>query len=111
MPNLFAKKNVEPPALARLARAIDRIAQLDGDYPTAIPALSLHRRSAPTAPLHCVYTLCLGVVAQGAKHVLLGDAVIDYAPGQSMLTTIDAPVISHVAQASIREPFLGLLLT
>ena len=28
-----------------------------------------------------------------------------------MLTTIDLPVVSHVKQASIRKPFLGLLLT
>jgi len=53
----------------------------------------------------------LGVVAQGDKHVLLGSEVIDYGPGQSMLTTIDLPVVSHVKQASIRKPFLGLLLT
>ena len=28
-----------------------------------------------------------------------------------MLTTIDLPVVSHVTQASVRKPFLGLLLT
>jgi AraC-like DNA-binding protein len=37
--------------------------------------------------------------------------VIDYAPGQSMLTTIDSPVVAHVTRANQREPFLGLFLT
>lgn len=97
--------------MSALARTVGSFAQTDGDYPTPIPALSLHRRSAPTKPLHCIYTLGLGVVAQGDKHVLLGSEVIDYGPGQSMLTTIDLPVVSHVKQASIRKPFLGLLLT
>ena len=106
----FQKKSGEP-ALARLARAIEHLAQIDGDHATAIAALTLHRRSAPTEPLHCIYGLGLGVIAQGAKQVLLGDEVIDYTPGQSMLTTIDLPVVSHVTRASPREPFLGLLLT
>jgi hypothetical protein len=55
--------------------------------------------------------LGLGVIAQGSKQVLLGDEVIDYAPGQSMLTTIDSPVVAHVTRANQREPFLGLFLT
>lgn len=105
------QKNSPDSALGRLSHAIERIAQLDGDYATAIPALTLHRRSTPTEPLHCVYDLGLGVIAQGAKQVLLGSEVFDYTPGQSMLTTIDLPVVTHVTQASRREPFLGLRLT
>ena len=94
-----------------LASAIGRVAQNDGDIDTAIPALSLHRRSSTTEPLHCIYNLGLGVVAQGDKQVLVGAESIDYGPGQSMLTTIDLPVVSHVTRASAREPFLGLMLT
>ena len=94
-----------------LVRAIERFAQTDGDYDTAIPALKLHRRATPTERLHCIYNLGLGVVAQGDKQVLIGEQSIDYGPGQSMLTTIDLPVVSHVTRASSREPFLGLMLT
>lgn len=97
--------------MSALARAIGRFAQTDGDHTTSIPALTLHRRKAPTEPLHCIYTLGLGVVAQGDKQVLLGGQSIDCGPGQSMLTTIDLPVISHVTRASRREPFLGMMLT
>jgi AraC-like DNA-binding protein len=98
-------------ATTTLARAISRIAQSDGDYPTAIPALSLHRRKMPTEPMHCIYGLGLGIVAQGGKQVMLGSEVMDYGPGQSMLTTIDLPVVAHVTRASAREPFLGMMLT
>src|SRR3989449_6849928 len=94
-----------------LARVIRRLAQTDGDHNTVIPALTLHRRSAASEPLHCIYNLGLGVVAQGDKQVLLGGDAIDYGPGQSMLTTIDLPVVSHVTRASVREPFLGMMLT
>ena len=111
MKSQFFREKSGEPALTRLAHAINHLAQHDGDHATAIAALSLHRRSAPTEPLHCVYGLGLGVIAQGAKQVLLGDEVIDYVPGQYMLTTIDLPVVSHVTRASLRAPFLGLLLT
>ena len=94
-----------------LAGPIRRFAQTDGDHSTVIAALTLHRRSAPTEPLHCIYNLGLGIVAQGDKQVLLGAESIDYGPGQSMLTTIDLPVVSHVTRASKREPFLGMMLT
>jgi AraC-like DNA-binding protein len=98
------------PVTANLARAIESFAHSDGDYATAIPELSLHRRAAPTDPLHCIFNLGLGVVAQGDKQVMLGGAVIDYGPGRSMLVSIDLPVISHVTRASVAEPLLGLML-
>ena len=97
-------------AISALARAIGEVAQSDGDYKTAIPALSLHRRKAPTDPLHCVFNLGLGVVAQGHKQALKGSEVIKYGPGQSMLTTMELPVISHVTCATSQEPLLGLML-
>lgn len=96
--------------MSRLARAVERVARFDGDHGTAVPALSLHRRSNPTEPLHCIYGMGVGVIIQGSKQVLLGGEIITYASGQSMLTTIDAPVIANVATASPREPFLGLFL-
>ena len=98
------------PATTGLARAIADFAHSDGDYTTAIPALSLHRRSSPTDPLHCIFNLGLGLVAQGDKQVMLGEEVIGYGAGQSMLTSIDLPVISHVTRASVQEPLLGLML-
>ena len=97
--------------MSTLARTISDLAQIDGDFPTAIPALSLHRRKMPTEPLHCIYGLGLGIVAQGGKQVILGGEVMNFGPGQSMLTTIDLPVVAHVTRASARDPFLGMMLT
>src|SRR6267142_3776878 len=101
----------DPTTIRALAGAIGSVVQTDGDHNTSIPVLTLHRRSGPTEPLHCIYNLGLGVVAQGDKQVLLGEESIDYGPGQSMLTTIDLPVVSHVTRASAAEPFLGMMLT
>jgi AraC-like DNA-binding protein len=93
-----------------LARLIAKFAHSDGDYATAIPALSLHRRHGPTEPLHCIFNLGLGFTAQGDKQVMVADEVIDYGPGESMLTTIDLPLIARVTRASVQQPFLGLVL-
>jgi len=58
----------------------------------------------------CIYDLSLAVTTQGAKQVMLGEKVLDYGPGESMLTTIDMPIVSHVTRATVREPYFGLLL-
>jgi hypothetical protein len=98
------------PTIDLLARTIERQAHSPGDHGTALPALSLHRRDAPTEPVPCIYPLSLAVTTQGAKQVLLGDKVLHNSPGESMLTTIDLPMVSHVTRATRREPYLGLLL-
>src|SRR5687767_13036693 len=98
-------------SMTRMAGVVARFAQTDGDYITPIPALTLHRRKSPTEPLHCIFNIGLGIVVQGRKQVLLGEEAIDYGVGQSMLTTIDLPVVSHVLEATSRAPFLGMMLT
>ncbi|MEG0051756.1 MAG: AraC family transcriptional regulator [Comamonas sp.] len=97
-------------SIETLAQEIGKIAQNDGDHQTGIPQLSIHRRSASTAPMHCIYGLGLGITAQGGKQVTLGEQVITYGPGQSLLTTVDLPVVSHVTKASLAQPFLGMML-
>jgi hypothetical protein len=72
MPKQVGPDASDATEMTALARAIERFAQTDGDHTTAIPALTLHRRRTPTEPLHCIYNLGLGVVAQGDKQVLLG---------------------------------------
>ncbi|MBV8810458.1 MAG: AraC family transcriptional regulator, partial [Acidobacteriaceae bacterium] len=98
------------PTIELLARAIDRHAHSAGDHITGFPALSLHRRDSPTEPVHCIYDFGLAVTTQGAKQIMLGDEVLNYGPGESMLTPIDLPIISHITRATKREPYLGLLL-
>lgn len=98
------------PATDELARLIASNARSDGDYTTAVPGLSLHRRKEPTMPLHCIYDLGLGVIAQGEKQALVRDEVVTYGAGQSMLTSIELPVISQVIRATPEAPLLGLML-
>lgn len=93
-----------------LACLVDNIAQTDGDYSTPISALMLYRRSSATDPMPCIYGLGLGLTVQGGKRVTLGDEVFDYGAGQSLITTVDLPVVSYVTRASSTEPYLGVRL-
>lgn len=95
----------------RLAELVSQIVRTDCDHQTAIPGLSLHRRNAVTVPLHCIYGLGIGLCLQGCKQVMVGEEVLTYAPGQSMVTSVDLPVIANVTQASYTHPFLGMMLT
>ena len=93
-----------------LAQLIRDIAQTDGDYTTQIPALMIYRRSAATDPMPCIYGLGLGITVQGGKRVTLGDEIFDYGPGQSLVTSVDLPVVSYVTRANPVEPYLGVRL-
>jgi len=94
-----------------LAQALSRWARSDGDHETPVAGLTLHRRHKLTMPLHCIYGLGIGLTVQGRKQVIVGDELMTYSPGQSMVTSIDMPVISNVIQASVAQPFLGMMLT
>ncbi|WLI43723.1 AraC family transcriptional regulator [Pseudomonas beijingensis] len=96
--------------IERLADSVSQRLPSDGDQITAIPGLSLHRRKAITAPMHCIYGLGIGVTLQGRKQAMVGEDILTYSPGQSMVTSVDLPVISHICQASVAEPFLGMML-
>jgi AraC-like DNA-binding protein len=48
-----------------------------------------------------------GLVAQGAKRVVLGNQVFEYAAGQYFIFSVDLPLSGYVVQASATEPLLG----
>ena len=98
------------PDVGELACLVGNIAQTDGDYSTPISALMLYRRSSATNPMPCIYGLGLGLTVQGGKRVTVGDEIFNYEAGQSLITTVDLPVVSYVTRASSVEPYLGVRL-
>lgn len=98
------------PDMSALAKLLGEIAQNDGDYDTGIPVLKLRRCSSITEPMPCIYGLGLVLIVQGGKRIMLGDEVFDYGAGQTLITTVDMPVVAYVTRASAAEPFLGIWL-
>jgi AraC-like DNA-binding protein len=77
---------------------------------TDIPGLTLHRRTAATAPCSMAYQPSVTVIAQGRKRVELGRNIFIYDATRFLLTSVDLPVISRVIEASEKVPCLALSL-
>lgn len=95
------------------AELAQRIAQFMGSaemLQTAIPGLTLYRRTSPTAPLSVTYEPSLAIVVQGRKRVELRRKTFIYDAWRFLLTSVDLPVLSHVIEASEASPYLCLRL-
>lgn len=67
----------------------------------------LSRVEEPTPPAASVAEPIFVVVAQGAKHLTLGDRIYEYGAGQYLVVSVDLPVTGHFTQASPERPCLG----
>ena len=77
---------------------------------TAIPALLLSRRTAPSAPISATYEPSLAVVAQGRKRATLAGTTFIFDQSRYLLTSLDLPVICNVFEASASVPYLCFVL-
>jgi AraC-like DNA-binding protein len=77
---------------------------------TDVPGLTLHRRTATTAPCSMTYEPCVTLMAQGRKQVELGPSTFIYGALQYLLTSLDLPIVSQVIEASEEAPCLAMSL-
>src|SRR5690242_16217379 len=101
------------PALPLRAELAGKIASLIGNEEnriTEISGVSLHRRTAPTPPCRTTYHPGIIVVAQGSKQVNLGKSSFIYDEAHYLLTAVDLPIVSWVAEATQEKPCLVLSL-
>lgn len=96
------------PRSQELIDLIARFAKEDGDHPTAIPGVSVHRRSGTGTKSCGAYKPSLALIAQGAKQVVLGDDIYRYGGADYLLTSIDLPVTTQIVEASEEKPYLSV---
>jgi AraC-like DNA-binding protein len=77
---------------------------------TEIPGVTLHRRTAPTAPCSATYEPGVTVIAQGRKRVDLGRTTFIYGESRYLLTSVDLPIVSQIIEASEEVPCLAMSL-
>ena len=82
----------------------------DGYCRTPVPGLILMRSYSQMPPQHMLYRPTLCIVAQGAKEIMVGDQTLRYGNGQTLVVTVEAPVLSHLVEASVARPYLGAIL-
>jgi AraC-like DNA-binding protein len=93
-----------------LARKIIEHVPEAGEKRTAIPALSLYRRTAPTPCNPATYEPSLSVFVQGRKRINLGGTTYLCDESTFLLTSVDVPVVSQIVTASEQVPLLSLRL-
>lgn len=118
-PDLVAKNTRK--SVVRAADRVDelqreltsKVARLIGSeqkQATAIPRLTLHQRTAPTAACHATYEPSVIVVTQGRKEVQIGTDTISYDSSRYLLTAVDLPTVTRVAEATHDAPCLAVSL-
>jgi AraC-like DNA-binding protein len=75
---------------------------------TAVPGLTVHRRTAPTPACSMTYEPSLILTAQGRKRVELGDQTFTYGSSHYLLASVALPVMARVTEASEQVPCLAL---
>jgi len=97
-------------ATEALGRSIARLTEQGELHTTAVPGLSLFRRTEPTEPITGMYEPSVCLVAQGAKRVLLGDDTYVYDAHHYLITSVHLPTVVQIIEASPEKPYLGLRL-
>jgi AraC-like DNA-binding protein len=93
---------------SELAQKIASFMGKEENRTTEIPGVSLHQRTAPTPPCRMTYHPGVIVVAQGSKQVNLGRACFVYDESRFVVTAVDLPIVSWVAEATEEVPCLAL---
>lgn len=91
-------------ALAELRDLIDRHARPDGS--TAIEGVQV-ARSAATPVEPSMSGTVMALIAQGEKHIALGDRVYRYGAGQYLVASVDMPITGQFLETEPGRPALG----
>src|SRR5215216_4940567 len=99
-------------AQANRDELVERIMRAVREDGTAepLPGLRLRRASSPTELGHGVSDPALCVIAQGSKEVLLSENRYRYDPAHYLIATAALPIASRITEASLEQPYLGLVL-
>jgi AraC-like DNA-binding protein len=91
-------------------RYADVHADKNGIAVTPLKGLTLVRATAPTPLLYAINKPLVALVLQGGKRVVMGREIFDFSAGQSLLITADIPTSSQITQASLKAPYLSLVV-
>lgn len=85
-----------------------------GDHalgPEGLPGLLVLRREAVSQIEATVYDPVLCLILQGSKITAVSEHSVTLHPGEALLVSHDLPVVSRITEASMRRPYLALILS
>jgi AraC-like DNA-binding protein len=95
-------------AISQLIAMAENITKAEGTTKTAIPFLSINRRSRQTPMFPGVLTPSFCIILQGLKKLHLGRDVIYYHAGDYLASVIDIPALGQVVGATEMTPYICL---
>jgi AraC-like DNA-binding protein len=96
--------------LANLAKIIESCSPGDGLHETHVPGAYCLKFSQTDRRSKRHWRPCLGIIAQGCKELVLGPEIYRFDDGCYTAAPVSLPVVSRIAAASPRKPFLALLI-
>jgi hypothetical protein len=93
----------------QLVSLISRLtAGREGACDTAIEGLHLCRLTQAHEPRHVLQQPAFGLIAQGVKHLMVGDECHAYDPLNYLVSSVHLPVLATITAADSARPYLGL---
>ena len=77
------------------------------DSTTAIEDVLISKVDREGEPSASMTGTVLALIAQGAKHIALGDRVYEYGAGQYLIASVDLPITGHYVDVSPERPAVG----
>ncbi|HWO65601.1 MAG TPA: AraC family transcriptional regulator [Umezawaea sp.] len=77
------------------------------DSTTAIEDVLISKVDREGEPSASMTGTVLALIAQGAKHIALGDRVYEYGAGQYLIASVDLPITGHYVDVSPEHPAVG----
>ena len=87
-----------------------KVRPLDGYYDTPAEGLVVLRSDRTLNPIHRISKPALWISVQGLKWAVVGKQRFDYRAGEALLITVEIPCHCTIPKATLRDPFLGLVI-
>lgn len=81
-----------------------------GTQHPALPRLHVYSSDRPTSLGALIYDPVVCLVLQGAKRTIIGNCVLDYGAGHSMIVAAEVAAMGQICEASPEEPYLAINL-
>ncbi|WP_245175442.1 AraC family transcriptional regulator [Exiguobacterium alkaliphilum] len=98
------------PSIQEMIDIVQRGIAGDGIHHMEVPSLYFIHQSVVSDPISRVNKPSYCLVLQGEKEVLLGDEKLIYQGGNSVVASVDLPVIGQVTEATAETPYIAIMV-
>ena len=95
---------------SQLKKAVLKRLPRPGSCSCAVPGLEFFRVDESKRSENCFYKTKIVLMLQGRKRALIGRDEYSYGPGQCLVSGVDIPGTSYVAEGSPEKPALAISL-